>query len=421
MSIGRAVFILLLVLAALAGWVGWLNVAGEAPLRADPPSPLAPDAAQVARGAYLATAGNCAGCHTARGGAPYAGGRGVETPFGTVHASNLTPDAETGLGRWSSDEFWRALHHGRSRDGRLLYPAFPYPSFTRVTRDDADALFAFLRSLPAVRQANVPHTLRFPYDLQASLAVWRALYFRPASFEPDQTRSADWNRGRYLVRGLGHCEACHAPRNVLGATSGGVELGGGLIPMQNWYAPSLTSPREAGVAAWQADEIVALLKTGVAPKASVMGPMAEVVFRSTQHLADGDLRAMATFLKSLPQSEPAPPAATAAADTMLTQGRQIYDEHCASCHGAQGQGVAGQYPALAGNRAVQLPSPNNVIKAILHGGFPPATAGNPRPFGMPPYAHTLSDEQVAAVASHLRQAWGHAASAVSTLDVLRAR
>lgn len=420
MTARRFALALLVVLGAFAAWVGWANFGGEAPLRAQASPPPA-DATLRERGANLAIAGNCAGCHTARGGEAYAGGRGVETPFGIVYASNLTPDNDTGLGRWSADEFWRALHHGRSRDGRLLYPAFPYPSFTLVTRDDADAMFAFLRSLPAVRRPNTPHALRFPYNLQASLAVWRALFFRPATFEPDATRSAEWNRGRYLVRGLGHCEACHAPRNLFGATGGEVELGGGLIPMQNWYAPSLASSREAGVADWQAGEIVSLLKTGVAPRASVMGPMAEVVFRSTQHLSETDLQAMATFLKSLPQHEAAPWQPPAADGGVLTQGRQLYDEHCAGCHGAQGHGVPGLYPALAGNRAVALPSPNNVIKAILHGGFSPATAGNPRPFGMPPYAQALSDEQIAAVASHLRQSWGHAASAVSTLDVLRAR
>ena len=222
------------------------------------------DPALVERGAYLARAGNCEGCHTAQGGAPYAGGRGVPTPFGTVFAPNLTPDPASGLGQWSAADFWRALHHGRARSGRLLYPAFPYPNYTRVSRADADAIFAYLQSLPAVAQANRAHTLGFPFDTQAALAVWRALYFRPAAHVDDPARPAEWNRGAYLVEGLGHCNACHSARNALGATRGTLDLQGGLIPVQNWYAPSLASPHEAGVANWPKSEVVRLLKTGVA-------------------------------------------------------------------------------------------------------------------------------------------------------------
>lgn len=409
------------VLMALAiALVAWLNLREEAPAVQ---TPLATDADTLARGAYLARAGNCIACHTARGGTAYAGGRAIDTPFGTVYAGNLTPDPDTGLGRWSTADFWRALHHGRSRDGRLLYPAFPYPSFTLVTRADSDAMFAWLRSLPPVKQANTPHALRFPYNLQASLAVWRALYFTPASFEPVPAKPAAWNRGSYLVRGLGHCVACHGARNALGAISEDIELGGGVIPLQNWYAPSLADPHEAGVKGWPADEVVALLKTGVARQGSVMGPMAEVVFRSTQHLDDADLRAMATYLQDLPAQPPAPkPAAVKAADPAAWRlGEKLYADRCASCHGEHGEGKQGAWPPLAGNRAVLLPQPHNVIKAILYGGFPPATAGNPRPHGMPPFGWTLKDDEVAAVASYIRQAWGQQASAVSALDVLRAR
>jgi mono/diheme cytochrome c family protein len=418
---GLAAAIGIATLAVLAALVAWLNVRGEAPLPPGDRPGVPADAAVTERGRYLAIAGNCIACHTARGGADYAGGRAVDTPFGTLYATNLTPDDETGIGRWTAAEFRRALRHGRSRDGRLLYPAFPYPSYTLVTTADADALYAYFRSLPPVRQPNRAHALRFPYNLQASLAVWRALYFRPDTLEPDAARSADWNRGRYLVRGLGHCEACHAGRNVLGATTGDIELGGGLIPLQNWYAPSLASSREAGVADWHTDEVIALLRTGVSPRASVMGPMAEVVFRSTQHLAPDDVRAMAVYLKDLPQVDLARPAGSAPDGDTLQLGTQVYADRCASCHGDRGEGVTGLYPALAGNRAVTLPSPNNLVKAIVHGGFPPTTAGNPRPFGMPPFRQVLDDKQVAAVASYVRHAWGNGAPAVSTLEVVRAR
>ena len=419
--------------------VYWLNVRGEAGPDARRAAPDAmPSAVQVARGAYLARAGNCMGCHTTTGGAAYAGGRGVPTPFGTVYAPNLTPDANTGIGAWSAADFWRALHHGRSRDGRLLYPAFPYPNYTRMTREDADALHAYLRSLPAVAQPNRAHELRFPFDQQAALAVWRALYFRPTVHTPDATRSAEWNRGAYLVEGLGHCNACHASRNALGATAGPLDLAGGLIPVQNWYAPSLTSAREASVAAWDLADITALLKTGVAAPqgalVAVAGPMAEVVIGSTQHLTDPDLRAMASYLNALPQTPPTTPTdeqraagvpglstSTSTSAAMAGPGAKLYAQHCADCHGERGEGVAAIYPALAGNRAVAMHTPANAVHLVVEGGFAPATAGNPRPFGMPPFATVLSDAEVAQVLTFVRGSWGHAAPAVTALEVSRYR
>lgn len=387
----------------------------------DPAGGLAPSvsAEQVARGAYLARAGNCAGCHTARGGAPYAGGRGIETPFGTVYASNLTPHA-TGIGTWNTQAFWRAMQHGRSRDGRLLYPAFPYANTTLVTREDADALFAYLRSLPAVAQVNRDHNLRWPVNTQAALAVWRALYFRPGVYQPDTTRASAWNRGAYLVRGLGHCSACHGARNALGATRDALDLAGGLIPMQNWYAPSLASAAEAGVAAWPDADVVALLKTGVSPRGSAIGPMAEVVLGSTQHLSDADLAAVATYLKAQPQTA-APAVSVPAIPADNAGGATLYERHCAQCHGERGEGVPGAYPPLAGNRAVVMTSAVNVVQTVLGGGFAPATAGNPRPFGMPPFVLTLTDRETASVVSHIRSAWDNRASPVSEFDVQRVR
>lgn len=410
--------LLLALLALLGGALLALNRLDEEPLPAEGPR-SAPAAEQVARGAYLARAGHCAGCHTARGGAPFAGGTAIATPFGTVYAPNLTPDAATGLGRWTPASFRRALHNGRSADGRLLAPACPYPNFTQVTREDTDALFAYLGSLPPVMQANAPHALRWPYGTQAALAVWRALYFRPAAALQDPARGPAWNRGAYLVGGLGHCSACHGSRNAWGATDGALDLRGGAIPMQGWVAPALDDPHEAGVADWPLADIVALLKTGRNTRASVSGPMAMVIARSTQHLDDADLAAVATFLKALPPRGAAPIVATPAAPTAL--GAKVYEDHCAACHGAAGQGVAGAIPALAGNRAVTLASPDNLLRVVLGGGFAPATAGNPRPFGMPPFATTLSDEQIAAVVSFVRGSWGHRASPVTTLDVNRQR
>lgn len=415
----------------------------------------------VVRGAYLARAGNCMGCHTTRGGAPYAGGRAIDTPFGSVYSSNLTPDAASGIGSWTSEHFWQALHNGKSKGGRLLYPAFPYTNYTRVTRADSDALYAYLRTLPAIPLPNTPHALRWPYSTQAALWAWRTLYFSPGEAvagEENKTpgpatnpangpaqnatqnatrdqaqKSPQWQRGAYLVQGLGHCSACHAARNALGATDKQPDLAGGLIPMQNWYAPSLTSTAEASVADWDIAQIVALLKTGVAPRGTVLGPMAEVVLGSTQHLSDDDLTAMAVYLKHLPQTHTAPrPTAAAAAAAQASKvspaqtpvadrGAKLYEQHCAQCHGDQGTGVAGAYPALAGNRAVTLASSANLTQIVINGGFAPATAGNPRPFGMPPYKLVLDDSDIAAVLTHIRRTWGNSAAQVTELEVNRVR
>jgi mono/diheme cytochrome c family protein len=392
-----------------------------------PAASAAPDPQLVARGAYLAQAGNCAACHSARGGPAYAGGEAIVTPFGRAYGGNLTPDPQHGIGLWSADAFWRALHEGRSRDGRLLNPAFPYDSFTHITREDSDALYAYLRSLPPVAQPSTPQGLRFPFNQQAALAVWRTLYFEPATFAPDAARSAEWNRGAYLVRGLGHCAACHATRDPLGGIREGLHFSGGLMAGQGWYAPSLHDPAQAGVGTWDVANTVALLKTGstlgAAPgqQATVQGPMAEVVRRSTQHLSEADLRAMAVYLQGLDTGTvPAEPFVPAEA-AQLALGDQVYRQHCIDCHGASGEGAPGAYPALAGNRAVTMPSSVNALQAILSGGFAPTTAGNPRPYGMPPYRTVLTNAEIAAVGSFIRQSWGNQGGAVSVLDVQRVK
>lgn len=421
----------LLVLATALVW--FLNTRDETTTNFEAAStPSTPNPFQIERGAYLARAGNCAGCHTARGGAAYAGGLGIGTPFGTVFTSNLTPDMQSGIGSWSSADFWRAMHNGRSKSGRLLYPAFPYTNYTKITREDSDALLAYLKSLPAVAQANTAHAIDFPYNSQAALAIWRALFFSPGMYKAKASRSAEWNRGAYLVDGLGHCNACHAARNALGA-SDALNLAGGLIPIQNWYAPSLVSTLEAGVGDWPQHSIISLLKTGVNERASVIGPMAEVVRGSTQYLSDVDLSAMATFLKALPEDSGPKDAeiavmaknttniSGAVSKSAAEHGAKLYDQHCAQCHGGKGQGVANAYPALSGNRAVVMPQTANLVQIVLNGGYAPATQGNPRPYGMPPFVLVLNDNDIAAVLTHIRNTWGNQGGAVSGLDVNRIR
>ncbi|HVK96035.1 MAG TPA: cytochrome c [Noviherbaspirillum sp.] len=417
-------FILAAIIAVPAAIIGLDYV--RDPGSDEPSIPVANPAEQIARGAYLARAGDCMACHTARGGEPYAGGRAIPTPFGSIFAPNITPEATTGIGKWSADDLWRALHNGKSKDGQFLYPAFPYPNYTKVTRADSDALHAYLRTLKPVKQPNKEHELRFPYNQRILLAFWRTLYFKPESFRPDTKQSAEWNRGAYLVQGLGHCSACHTSRNALGATDVKAELSGGMIPMLNWYASPLTSGAEAGLGEWEIQHIAALLKTGVSPRGAVFGPMAEVVRESLQHLSDADISAMAVYLKSLPQTEaPAtqPSKWVSPQDTeyLLKLGSKVYEKHCVECHQANGEGVPPAYPPLAGSRSLTAHTAINPVRIVVNGGYPPSTAGNPRPYGMPPFGPVLSDTEVAAVVSYLRNAWGNRGELVTPTEVERYR
>ena len=416
----RAALALAAALGLLAAAIAALNLRGESPIGHSLAAPAPASEAQVERGRYLALAGNCAGCHTVRGGPAYAGGLGIETPFGVIYSSNLTPEPRTGLGAWNAEHFWRAMHNGRSRDGKLLYPAFPYTSFTRITREDSDALFAWLRTLAPVEQANRPDTLRFPYNTQAALAVWRALYFTPSSFQPQPQRPAEWNRGAYLVGGLGHCIACHGSRNAMGATDLALGLAGGMLPGQGWYAPSLDSNAEAGVANWPADEVVQLLRTGRTRHASASGPMADVVHGSTQHLSEEDLRAMAAYLQALPLREaPVPGPRVQPSHSTMRLGEKVYAQQCAWCHGERGEGSTGAFPTLAGNRAVNLANPANLVQTVRRGGYAPATEGNPRPDGMPPFGHVLGDDEIAAVLTFIRASWGNTGAEVTLREAMR--
>jgi mono/diheme cytochrome c family protein len=422
----RALMLVLLIAIVLPAAVIALQFYGAEDMGRAEPATNSDRSQQIVRGAYLARAGDCMACHTVRGGPAYAGGRAIPTSFGTIYSPNITPDRITGIGSWTADDFWRALHHGRSRDGSFLYPAFPFTNYTKVTRSDADALFAYLQDLPAVAQQNQEHALRFPYNQRLLLAGWRALYFRPEPFKPDSAQSAAWNRGAYLVQGLGHCSACHTARNTVGATVDKVDLAGGLIPALNWYAPSLRSNREAGLGDWEVPNIVDLLKTGVSPRATAFGPMAEVVGQSLQHLTTEDLTAMALYLKSLPQADaPAedegrqPPLQEA--QRIMALGETLYQDHCASCHRGSGKGFPPNYPPLDGNRAMTTTSVVNAIRMVLNGGFPPSTAGNPHPYGMPPFGQTLNDQEVAAIVSYIRNSWSNRAGMVSANDVNRNR
>jgi mono/diheme cytochrome c family protein len=407
-----------LMAAAAGGLLLWQRHASDATPRSTTP----PD---LQRGAYLAAVGNCAGCHTARGGARLAGGRPIPTPFGTVFSSNLTPDA-TGLAGWSADDFWQALHLGRSRDGRLLVPAHPVTNTTLVTREDADALHAWLQTQPAVAAPRRAHELRWPYGTQLALAAWRTLNFRPGTYQPDPTQDAAWNRGAYLAQGLAHCSACHAARNALGGDDGPADFRGGLLVGLGWAAPSLHDPAEAGVQRWPDETLRRWLRDGHADGHSAQGPMGEVVLGSTSALNDADLAAMSRYLRSLPEATVARANSVQPDPRRRERGAKLYREHCASCHGEQGEGRrddsgALAYPALAGSRLVAQASAANLLRIIERGGFAPATPGHPRPYGMPPFAGLLEADDLAALASHLRQSFGHQAGEVDAVEVARLR
>ena len=385
-----------------------------------PQSPSAvatgPTTQVINKGEYLARAGDCVACHTAPGGKEFAGGRAMPTPFGALYVPNITPDDETGIGQWTADEFYRMMHTGVSRDGTLLYPAMPFASYTKVTRADSDAIYAYLMSVSPVKQKNRPHELRFPFNQRDLLIGWRTLYFQQGEYVPDPTQSAQWNRGAYLVQGLGHCSMCHTAINVLGGSSESKAFEGGMIPNQNWYAPSLTSNREAGLGNWEIKDITDLLQVGVSHRGTVYGPMAEVVYNSLQYLTDEDVTAMAVYLKALPQRDSeAPPTSQArlVQPEVMELGRKVYAKQCAMCHGNEGKGYPPAYPPLAGNQSITMATPVNPIRMVLNGGYPPGTRKNPRPHGMPPFAHILDDNEVSAVVTYIRVAWDNSGTPVT--------
>lgn len=373
--------------------------------------PARADSDQVARGKYLATAGDCVACHTVTPDKPFAGGLYMNTPFGAIPTPNITPDKETGIGNWTDDQFYRAFHQGINDQGRNLYPAFPYQWFTRVTKDDALAIKAYLFSLTPVHQQNKPLHLVFPFNIRAALGPWNALYFKEGTFQPDSSKPADWNRGAYLVEGLGHCASCHTPRNAaMGPIQSEAYTG---AKIDNWYAPNITSDTKEGIGAWSIDDLVAYLKTGQARgKTVAIGPMSQTIHDSLAYLTTDDLRAMAVYLKAIPAKETykldhqASPAVAAA-------GQQVYLANCASCHQPDGQGLPNAVPSLAANGAVTAKGPQDIIRAIL-GGAPAQGTFSP----MPGFATTLAPQEIADVTNYVRTSWSNAAPANATPDMV---
>jgi len=422
----------------LASWLCWsvspLAIATDSPTSV----PAAATTAQVEQGRYLVAAGDCISCHTRHGGAAFAGGRALTSPFGTIYSANITPDADTGIGRWSEQQFVRALRAGIAADGRHLYPAFPYPSYTLVTDGDARAMYAYLRTVKAVRYVAPQNAMTFPFGIRGLLAGWNAVFVRQGPYVADASRSAEWNRGAYLTLGLGHCGACHTPRNPLGGESSSKALTGGVLleeindeviedkitPLdepivRQWSAANLT-PATSGLGAWSLDEIAAYLKTGHNARAGAFGPMAEVVTNSTSHMTDADLRAIAVYLKSLAPA-PQEPASEASRD-QLKLGEIVYGTRCGDCHLPTGLGMPRQgaadpsktAPPLAGNAALQSPDPATLINVVLYGAHETQPGGTawPKMSGFE-LSVGLDDDQIAALCTYVRGSWGNHAGPVS--------
>lgn len=377
------------------------------------------DFTQVERGRYLATAADCVACHAIQNdGKPFAGGRAIETPFGNIVSPNITPDAETGIGSWTDEQFDKALRSGVRPDGSRLYPAMPYTSYTKMSRDDVVAIRAYLNTVEPVRHPVVANTLPFPFNIRASMRVWNALYFHPGEFKPDPQKSADWNRGAFLVDGPGHCMACHTPKSFLGGDIGSEYLRGSNL--QGWFAPNITSDDRVGLGRWSSEDIVAYLKTGHNRITAATGPMAEEIEHSTSKLKDEDLAAMAAYLKSIPGSADSP-APLKADDPVMLAGQAIYRDQCAACHQIDGRGVPHLFPSLWESSGVRSRDATTLIRIVLRGARSVATAQEPTAPGMPSFGRQLDDKQIAAVSTYVRNAWGLPAAAVAPADVSKLR
>ncbi|MEG0210387.1 MULTISPECIES: cytochrome c [Hafnia] len=403
--------------AGFVGYKTWHNASQKHDFIA-PPSLSSTGKTALERGEYLARAGDCVACHTAEGGKSYAGGMGLDTPFGKIMVSNITPDKETGIGGWSDQQFIDAVRKGKGIHGENLYPAMPYNVYSKVSDADLKDMKAYLDTIPAVHNQVAKTDLPFPFNIRQMMWGWNLLFFDAAPFKTNPQRSSQWNRGAYLVDGLGHCTSCHTPKNLLGADQSGKYLQGGEL--QGWLAPEITGNRRQGIGRWTPDQVVSYLGTGSNSHAVAAGPMGEAIDNSLQYMNKDDLRAMAEYLQSLPGSRDNSVPLTAAQETMQ-RGAKIYQDNCMACHKADGSGVEGMIPALAGNSGIQAPSATNVLRALMLGGQGVATHSNPTAAAMPEFAWKLDDQQLSDVATFIRNGWGNQSPAVNTQDVANAR
>jgi len=391
------------------------------------------NSADITRGAYLAKVGDCVACHTAGPQSPpFAGGLAINSPFGIIYSTNITPDPVNGIGQYTLDDFGRAVRNGVAKGGRSLYPAMPYPSFTAITDDDIRALYAYFMNEVAPVSQKPPETkLPFPFNIRFSLFFWDFAFVKHERFKPHNDRDAQWNRGAYLVQSLGHCGACHTPRGLAFqekaySESSPLYLSGALV--DNWFTANLTGDSASGLGRWSNSDIAAFLETGHGGHMAAFGSMIDVIENSTQYLHKDDLNAIAHYLKSLPAHgekasyKPGTPEVTLALSAMVTgeverPGTGLYQSFCAKCHKITGEGEPGKYPKLAGNSIVLSDNPTSLIRLVLEGSKTAQTKGGPKPQEMPGFANKFSDRQIAEVLSFIRNNWGNSASPVTTREV----
>jgi mono/diheme cytochrome c family protein len=396
------------------------------------PSHAQQTATPANKGEYLARAGDCVSCHSVKGGKAFAGGLPMGTPMGVIYTTNVTPDPETGIGNYSLEDFDRALRSGVAKDGHHLYPAMPYPSYAKMTDDDLKTLYAFfMKDVPAVRQPNRPNEIPWYLSPRWPLAIWNAVFAPKTGFAGRQDRDAQWNRGAYLIEGLGHCGACHTPRGwaieekALDDSNAAYLQGAEL---DAWSAPNLRSDKRTGLGGWSVEDINAFLKSGHNDKGVAFGSMLDVVNNSTPYLIDDDTKAMAVFLKSLAATADQSQFAYDDKTVKSLQGGEAqqagaatYLGSCAACHGADGKGQAPFMPPLAGNPAVLDPIASSLVNLVLNGAEPLVVKGVPDAYRMPQFRVQLNDEQIAEVLSFVRGSWGNDAGPVSTDQVKKLR
>ncbi len=436
-----AIAALIVIVVVLAG-VGWL-VLGPGPLdfaggktvpladykEANPtgvPASLA-KVSLVERGEYLAQAGDCAACHTVKGGKPFAGGFAFNLPFGTLYSSNITPDQETGIGAWSDADFLKAVREGVAPDGTHLYPAFPYTSYTMMTDEDVLAIKAYLFSLPPVKQATAPNTFSFPFNQRWTMAIWSAFFNPNERYQPNTAQSAAWNRGAYIAEAMGHCGDCHTPRSVTQAMDHRRKFMGAVAA--GWKAYNLTPDKETGVGAWSDETLAQFIHTGhVDGYGTASGPMGEAIDNSLSHLKPEDIDALVVYLRTVPPiSDPDLPAPrTAPASASHKEGVTEADAHgadlfagaCASCHGWTGKSPVLAIATFTGARAVNDPSARNVAQAIVWGVTRETPSG---PAVMPAFGHAYSNTEIAAIANYVTRRFGAAPSAITADQVAELR